>query len=250
VKRSLALLVLVGCAALPVVAARWEEKPFWEWTLEEASAILRDSPWAREVPISIKTIVSEGGAPVIVRQPDCPATDCFAQLEGQTTSGESFHRSAPRLIQNQLGRFRVWSLTAKPVRMAMARLAVLTGELSEKEAEHVLSKEAFPGAIVIVVSAPRPEDWRTVNPSEKHLGDHSFLRLKRSNVQVPLFQYVSPLQSNSQNAFFVFPREFQGRDILQLGEEEIRFAVEFTADTKIEMSFNLEEMVFEGSLTL
>lgn len=239
------LLVVTEVPADPF----WSEKPFSEWTREEAVEILEDSPWASLAELKVLARTTGGPPPVISDDPDCCAE--VNPNEGSVVSShERGLRHTPRLMEKSAADFRIWFLTAGPVRMAMARLGVLDGQLSPEEAEQSLEKKAFPGAVVIVLSALDPEDSQALNCTQVQMQEFCSVELKKSGRKVPLYQYVSPLQSGDPQAFFVFPRQIDGEEVFKLEEEEILFAIEFTGQARIEKTFKLEEMLVQGALEL
>jgi hypothetical protein len=245
--------VLVVCSSLLLPSALfaepfWTVKPYSDWTREEALKVLQDSPWVMKADMTVRELVASD-TPFVVEEPSC--CEEASPLEGNgAPSYEGRMRSSARIRETRGGEFWLWFLTATPVRMAMARLAVLKGEMSEAEAVEILEKKKFPGAVVLVLTAAEPEDCEILNRAQPAIQGRCFIQLKKSKRKVPLFQYVSPSQSGSLDAYFVFPRQVEGREVFAVDEEEVRFVAEFSSGVGIEKSFRLREMVFRGVLEL
>jgi len=135
--------------------------------------------------------------------------------------------------------------------MALARLAVLTGGSTEEKARKYVENTEFPGQIVIVVEPETIGDLPDLNHATlSSLQENTYLLLKKSERRIPLQQYVTPSQFGGTRAFFIFPREENGEEMISLKEEEVRFVTQLNNQTKIERKFKLKEMLFNGVLEL
>jgi len=118
-------------------------------------------------------------------------------------------------------------------------------------ARDYLEQSEFPGKVVVVVEAEVQAGADVLNRANPDfLRENAFLLLKHSQRKVGLQQYVSPLQYGGGEAFFVFPREEEGRTLITLEEKEVRFICQINRDARIERKFKLDKMVFDGVLEL
>jgi hypothetical protein len=72
------------------------------------------------------------------------------------------------------------------------------------------------------------------------------LNLEDSGRSIPLWQYVSPRQVETGEAYFIFPRVRLGEP----GEMTVRFDCQINDEVRIVSEFELEGMWFEGSLEI
>lgn len=148
-------------------------------------------------------------------------------------------------------KFFVRFRTAAPVRMALARLAVLSGKMSFDKAAEYLGQTEFPGKVVVVVEAETQDGANLLSRANPDaLRENVFLLLKRSKSRIELQQYVSPLQHGGGEAFFIFPRTQGGSSLITLEEKEVTFICRLNPDTKIERKYRLDKMVFGGVLEI
>lgn len=228
----------------------WAERPYTEWTQAEAVRILTKSPWSSAQKVRSRTTSFVTGPSPTDDQSSCTgcaensgavlATMSDPQLLGSTVPQETSSRT-------YFVRFR----TAATVRMALARLAVLTGGSTEEKARKYVENTEFPGQIVIVVEPETIGDLPDLNHATlSSLQENTYLLLKKSERRIPLQQYVTPSQFGGTRAFFIFPREENGEEMISLKEEEVRFVTQLNNQTKIERKFKLKEMLFNGVLEL
>ena len=170
-----------------------------------------------------------------------PATLSDPQLLGGSPSQDGFFE------RKYFVRFR----TARAVRLALARLAILSGRSSPEQAQAYLGSAEFPGQIVVVVEPVSGGDAPELNYATfSYLKESTYLFLKNSDRKIELQQYVTPSQQGGSQAFFIFPRKQDEKELVSLQEEEVRFVCRLSPDTKIEQKFKLEKMIYEGALDL
>jgi len=192
----------------------WEQKPYTQWKKKDVARILLDSPWA-----------------------DAESFD----LRGLNTAGTA---GAQR-------RYYIRFHSALPIRMAMARNAVLEGRASEEQAQQFVDVHPAPGYIVVGLSVAtgqaRAELTRLTTET---LRQATYLQLKGSGRRVYLEKYESPSEVGGGEAYLYFPRFENGKDVFTLEEGEVRFNCELDRDTWINLPFKLSKMVFSGELEI
>lgn len=215
IKKQTLWIVVVGML-VGILWAKdfWKEKPYTEWEKKEVARILLDSPWA-----------------------DAETFD----LRGLDASGTA---GAQR-------RYYIRFHSARPVRMAMARNAVLEGRASEEQAQQFVDAHPAPGYVVVGLSVAtgqaRAELTRLTTESLKQ---RTYLQLKGSGQRVYLERYDNPNEVGGDEAYLYFPRLQNGKDLFSPEEKEVRFSCELDPDTWINMPFRLSKMVFEGELEI
>jgi len=210
VRQNKAFFICALLVAVPLFAAKfWETKEFTSWTDKECNEILAKSPWAYSN--------SFGDVPAIGSQ--TAGIDSRSQGKGEANWGEA--------ESTQVFEFRL--LTAKPIRMALARMQMLQAPSTPSVQEQVMKYvNAQPGKeIVIQIS------YRTVPTGSSAVYDihRYFLGATLADFRastslaadkvgiIPIAAYLAPGTSRSLPAF-VFPR------FKDSGEPN------FTADTK------------------
>jgi len=192
----------------------WNEKPYTEWKKKEVAKILLDSPWADAETFDLRGLDSSGTA------------------------------GAQR-------RYYIRFHSALPVRMAMARSAVLEGRASEEQAQQFVDTHPSPGYIVVGISVAtgqaRAELTRLTTESLKQ---RTYLQLKGSGRRVYLERYENPNEVGGGEAYLYFPRLQDGKDLFSLEEKEVRFNCEIDPDTWINLPFKLSKMAFNGELEI
>ena len=230
--------MLASSVTLPLLAAKfWEKKPYQEWAKKEAVAVLEDSPWgklqrlhSRQAPATWSP--APGGDP-----------------EPKNQGGRE-QESSPL---NSRRWYNIRFQSAKPVRMALARIALLYRRRDHRQAGELVRRRPFgEDYIVVAVSGAKGEtDLPELNRANLHLLQaHTALVLKRSNRRIKLERYVSPREARSSEAFFLFPKMKDGKDQITLKEQEIRFVCQLSLESRLDRKFKLKNMVFRGILEL
>ncbi len=230
----------------------WNEKPFIEWTEEEALKVLRDSPWSRASFIQRIT----GSEPVIIDVPTIRAetpgqhSTCCTNLgsAGGTTGSDALARDAAAIgLPRPVGpapHYRVLILSSGPIRQALARLRQLQGEPVCAEAAAALNHPLED--IVVAVSGPYMTPFETA--TIETLKSLTWLRSKKNKRKTLAFRdFINPASRQDGMAVFIFPRTVDGKAVFDLQDEQIEFG---TGENryKIRASFRLRKMVAGGVL--
>ena len=210
VRQNKVFFICALLVAVPLFAAKfWETKEFTSWSDKECKEMLTKSPWAYSN--------SFGNVPAIGSQ--TAGIDSRSQGAGEASFGQAENTTV----------FEFRLLTAKPVRMALARMQMLQAPSTPSVQEQVMKYvNAQPGKeIVIQIS------YRTVPTGSSAVYDihRYFLGATLADFRastslaadkvgiIPIAAYLAPGTSRSLPAF-VFPR------FKDTGEPN------FTADTK------------------
>lgn len=246
------LLLVFLCVSAGTVLAKeiWQGKPYMNWTQKEAVALLTNSPWAISQPIrSAAKSLSQSAAP---REGSgtCVETTVGAMQEGadqaiaQTAASASALSAGPRF-------YTVRFVSAQPVRMAIARWAILNGRISDDEAQNMLELDPYNGRIVVAVSASNEEDWTELNSfSTETWEGENFLLLKKSKRKIYPERYVPPVESGIGEALFYFPRSADGSILITPGEKQITFNCRLSNRTQFRREFVLKKMMIDGDLAI
>jgi hypothetical protein len=206
------VLALVG--SLPAKDF-WQEKPYTEWKKKEVVKMLLDSPWADAENVDIRGFGSPG-------------------------------------ISGAQKRYYLRFHSATPIRMAVARNAMLDGRADEKQAKQFIDAHPSPGYVVIGLSvATGQARAELARLTTEVLKQNAYLQLKGSGTRIYLERYESPSEAGGgDEAFLYFPRVVNGVDVFTVEEKEVRLNLELDPQTRINMPFKFKKMVFEGELEI
>lgn len=247
VRRSKVLFVLALLIAVPLFAAKfWETKDFTTWSEKECNEIITKSPWAYSN--------SFGEVPPIGQQ--TAGIDDRSRGLGDPNFGEA--------ESTQVFEFRL--MTAKPVRMAFARMQLLQKPNDPALMEQVMKyvNTAPEKEIVIQIS------YRTIPTGSSAVQDvHRYflganladfrtstsLASDKSGI-VPIAAYLPPAPNRSLPAF-VFPRlKESGEPNFTTETKQITFRSEFSPlvgakkmKYDIFVKMNTKQMIFKEQLT-
>ncbi len=238
VMKKIAFLVVLTAAGAALLAADfWVEKPFTEWSQKEANRLISDSPWALtqifEAP--------EYGVLGNTRSGDAgPRT----RNMGGTPGGSRGVQGPP--TRQYLLRFQ----SARPIRMAVARLQMLGGGWDEQQAQAYIEADQASN-IILAISVPRRQDRSELDlATTRDLQETTFLILKKSKKRIPLERYIPPVESGDIWGYFLFPRQENGQDLVTLKESEVRFESRLNKNTRLKRKFRLKKMVVGGKLEI
>lgn len=237
----------------------WQQKTFLEWDNREIVAMLTRSAWASVVivPAVESTATPSQKNPNAPCPCGCGKAPTFENVFGDGATIDAEVGKNPKRVRSaeeELGsgsdrRLAVRFATARPVQMAMARSALLSGQISREQAHSLAAKGDSPPSIVVAVGSldgkPWEADLATEDPKES-----VFLLLKRSGRQIGCESYLRPAQSGQPDSFFLFPRYEDVRPVVTVEEKEISLLIKLRNSQTIRVPFKLAKMLFEGELEI
>lgn len=232
-RASLALVSLATCGLL-WAKDFWKEKPFQEWTREECFRIFQDSPWVR---LETRSIINPSGAGI-----SNPGVGPSGNRRGSVTGEE---RVGDFAVSRQ---YYVRLQSAKPVRMALARLQLIAGKVTEESAHRYIETAPGQGKIVIMISVPPGQDRTEFDGlNTQQISRHTYLVGKKSKKKVFVERYFPPAEVGGIEPVLVFPRlDSAGDELFPIQEKEMRFVSDIGG--RINVKFKLKHMVFDGKL--
>ena len=247
--KKLFLAVLVP--ALIVSAGLAQEKPWSDWTKAEAEKILNNSAWGQT---QTDTDTSE-----MVYTPTTNRGSTTGTTTGRTTDQQSVNNNRmERGATNQAisTNYHVRLLSAKPVRQAFMRLISLTqkdedGQLTEGLKAFV--ERDFKDYIVVAVTYDST-DARFSGPAMQAFGsaaigtikNQTYLERKDGKRIFPI-DYRPPT-NDGLGAKFVFARKYVETDFLDTNSGTMRFYCELTKTIKLNVTYKIANMMYEGKL--
>jgi hypothetical protein len=250
-KPFLLCMALLGTCAAMLAADFWEQKEYTEWNEKEVRKLLLDSPWSKQIQVSLRGDSFTGTLPAGVGGPNTPRTPGGAEpgFPGQDQRGgiaggvpqagggigdsDVGSRSIPLVIR--------W-VSALPVKQALVQSSATGGEGNEGQSKQFLDREET-HYIVAVVGLP--------DGISRSLRDENQLktaaRIERGKNGTPLNpEKVETRQQDSQTAvYFFFPRT----EPISLEDKSVRFW--FTLpELEVKREFKLQNMVYRDKLEI
>lgn len=248
VRIGLYLLVLVS----PIFAQG--NKAWIKLTIEDAVKILNSSPWGQT---QVDTDTSE-----MFFSPTKPGVGALEQdtllpgrtREQQTRNNNRTDRGA--INQAVSVNYYVRFFSSRPVREALARIVILNhpepGPKLLNEMQGFVERDFGP-YIVVTVTCGSP-DGRYLGPAMQAFDSATGQTLKNNTYlersdgkRVYLSDYRPP-DSDGLGAKFVFPRYVDGEPFLISPKGSVRFVTEIGSAVKINVRFNLVNMIWKDRI--
>jgi hypothetical protein len=244
-----ALLILLHYGSL-CAAEPWENKPYTEWTMQEAQKVLTGSPWSK-VAI-VRNLHSPAGLPIpsvltARPQPGGKCSSCGQRGGGDPVADDPGSGSTSEWGPAPAGQviyFRVVSFSSARIRQALIRLAQLDGDVVPPQ---ILDRLQSPLAdYVIAIAGPFVSAFR--DASLDSLKASTYLRSrKKTGAKLDLKQFISPAERADGMALFFFPRGTQDRPPFDATDGQVEFATG-EGPSKISVSFRIDKMAVDGIL--
>jgi hypothetical protein len=240
--------------ALWIVVSASPQKPWTEWSKADAEKILNNSAWGHtqtetDTSEMVYTPTTQGGNSSSTRS---------EAIRG-TTDRQSVNNSrATQGATNQAVsvNYHVRLLSAKPVRAAFMRII----ELTQKNADPRLLKDLrafverdFSEYIVVAVTFDST-DGRFSGPALQAFGSATLGTLKNKTYlerqdgkRLFLMDYRTPI-NDGLGAKFIFPRMVDERNFLNADSGSVRFLSEVNGQIKLNVTFKMTDMMYEGQL--
>ncbi len=230
------ILVVAACVltgTLTEAVSQWNKKPYAKWTAYDAEKVLNDSPWGKT------DVLTTLGA--MFRQVPTKGAG------GATTQSENIHVN-----------FRLRFLSARPIRLAVARLLEINHKGSRTpEFEQMLrtmTTGEFVEYIVVTLSVDAPEPGMSLQQALAVLHRQSTTAIRQTTylealdgAKAFLLEYQPP-REDGLGGRFLFPRVVEGKPFLTPESREVRIVSEFFPNHRIDKRFKLKDMVYEGKL--
>ena len=254
IKPFLLCMALVGTCATMLAADFWEQKEYTEWNEKQVRKLLFDSPWSKQIQVSLRGDGFSGSLPPGVGGPNTPGTRGTSggvepgfpgqdqrggvaggvpQAGGGIGDSDVGSRSIPLAIR--------W-VSALPVKQALVQSSATSGVGNEDQSKQFLDREET-HYIVAVIGLP--------DGISRSLQDENQLktaaRIERGKNGTPLnSEKVETREQDSQTAvYFFFPR----REPITLEDKSVRFL--FTLpELEVKREFKLRDMVYRDRLEI
>jgi hypothetical protein len=225
--------------------AQKKVKPWTEWSEKEVNKMLNDSAWGQT---QTETDTSE-----MFYTPNSSARNPIGNRPLEGSSGSSNDRSTQgQLNQSTNINFRIRLLTAKPIRQALARRAMLQNpELAEQLKGFA---EQHTDQFIVVAVEYDSKDRRFSGPAMQTFNSAITSTLKNNTYlenkdgkRLFLQEYMAPI-NDGMGAKFIFPRTLDNEKFVNEQSGFIRFYSEMAKNLKLNMRFKPADMMYEGKL--
>ncbi|MEW6209656.1 MAG: hypothetical protein AB1631_14910 [Acidobacteriota bacterium] len=229
----LALTLLIG-----VASAQWNQKPYSEWTEKEALRVLNDSPWGHTQVFADSTSSAGGPAPNL--GPD-----------------RAMDQGGSRVSYISQINFHIRFLSARPVREAISRLMEIRSRETSPDFVARLKDfvtEESPDYVVVAVLCDSPRPSVRLQRAVEMLDQLTTEKLKgkaylaTSDGRRALVEEYKPPGRDSVGARFFFPRLVEGKPLIGRESGEIRFYAQLSDEYKLDRSYKIKNMTYEGRL--
>jgi hypothetical protein len=241
----LLILAICACAISLFAADFWQSKPYTEWSDKEVQKLLSNSPWSKEVVVSMGG--AGGGSGKGSRKGgggggggdagfDGPAMGTGGQGAGgrgvTEVGGGTPSGGTPTM--NLVVSWR----TALPLREAIAKQKHPDDAATSPEAKKLIEE---PQKWYIITVTGLPARMGRGGPEMKEM------LLKNTSLSVKGKEPIVPtdLQSSGTTAVFLFPKTVA----IDMDDKEVEFSTKL-GQTIVKTKFKLKDMVFNGKLDL
>ena len=220
----------------------WEEKPFTQWTEQEAMKLVSDSPWAR--PVTVLGSILGAGQTVSNKSSELPNV---ASATGGRSSGtamgtgsamgqsEGFAPGDPVPVQVR------WFSSVR-LRQALGRLGQIQGKAPESEVRKFAEQPMEDYQIAVIA----PIIGTFNNLSMEDFKPKTFLTSRKDkSKKIALKSYTAPKDRSDGVALFSFPRLTDGKPTFGPEDQEIEFSAQ-GGKINLKASFKLTRMMTDG----
>jgi hypothetical protein len=248
------IAVAATVLALLLSATIAQEKPWAQWTKAEAEKILNHSAWGQtqtdtDTSEMMYSPTSQGGTSSSTRS---------SVMGSQSDRTSVNNNRAAQGANNQAisVNYHVRLLSAKPVRQAFMRMIELAQKTPEQELLDGLRAfvdRDFGNFIVVAVSFDST-DGRYSGPAMQAFASAGAGTLKnktylerKDGKRVFLMDYHAPI-NDGLGAKFIFPRIVDEKKFLNAESGSFRFYSEVSSQLKLNVTFKLSDMMYNGQL--
>ena len=242
--------VFVLCCCLLFAGKFWEDKPYQEWSAKDVERMLEKSPWAQSQTIS--TALPGSGD-----FPSQPGSEGSAPSIGTRLPGAGDDISAARSNQQHMSdrkvtrQYRMRFQSARPIRMAQAQFSLLNGKTTPDKAKTHVETDPAGGEIVVVLGVAAGQDGSELDAATTDvLKNETYLLVNPGKRRIHLKQYLTPAEMGGVEGVFIFPRAEDGNDAVTVQDKQVRFVTKLSKQTKLNRSFKIKDMIFDGKLEL
>ena len=218
VRKSFVLTLSFFLALLAWAQEPWKSRPYDQWTEQEVEKVLNGSPWVKQ--IRVPPLWREGRSRAQVPGAATPPDDTFPS-QGRARTGLEEQADQERA---NLAAFQVRWASARPIRQALVRGALLKGKPMTAEAEQYLGND--PEEFEVVILGPDMRPFTGV--AQEELLAKTYIRPKKGKVRFAPRQIEFLRQGEGQRlvgiAFYFSKKSATGEAVVAPDEKGIEFS--------------------------
>lgn len=228
--------IIVGIAVLSLAHAAWagdpwKSKSYEQWDEKDLHKIMFDSPWSQVVTVDAHWRgPGQSQEPTEPSQaPQGPSGGYSGMGGGMAGRGTGGDQSQPRenegmqAMQGSQARFLIRWVSARVIREATARDAVLSGKMQQADAQKALAEPVTEYQILIA----GPDMGPFSGADEKTLAANAFLKAKKSKEKIAADRVEIQRDSSGKKVvavLFAFPKKAaNGEATIGTGEKGVEF---------------------------
>ena len=242
VSRLLSLFTFLLLALALYAGDPWKDKPYTDWTMEDIQKILSDSPWVKTDWVDAPWIRGEPHY-IFTMPPSCPGRPEFG---GPRTQPPGLNLTP--MTQSTVGYQVTWN-SARTVRAARVRLAVLCQQADPDEGEDALERE--PEEYILSIQSPDMRPFEGLD--EEALEANAYLLLKKSKAKLSPGKVRIGHGADRRSVYmlvFSFPKTTEsGAPTIPPDEKEMEFICQ-AGKTTIKVRFQPPKMIARQGLDL
>jgi hypothetical protein len=254
-KKSLPLVTLLLALLLLATTGVSQQKAWAQWTKPEAEKILNHSAWGQtQTDTSTRELVYTPTSGRDIGTSNRAENQRGGQTDRQVVASDRVTQGATN--QALSVNYHIRFLSALPVRQAFLRVVEITEKNPDAEMMKGLRafvERDFREYIVVAVTFDST-DGRYSGPVGQAFASANVGSLKTKTYleqndgrRLFLTDYRSPI-SDGLGAKFIFPRTVDDKDFLEMGSGSVRFYSEVGNQIKLNVTFKVSEMMYDGKL--
>lgn len=228
----LGLLLVAALAALAWGSDPWQAKPYQQWDKKDVEKILTDSPWAQSTSITANWKSGSMTANPVMRTQGSSGTMGGGAMGGPAGLGMSPHERKVKFVAR-------WA-SALTVREALARKAVLDGQLAQAAAEKDIAQA--PGDYQITLFGDDMTPFFGLEGAA--IAQDTYIKMNKSKEKVaPSSVQIARSPDGSKVIFvaFHFPKTVNGKPTIGPDEKGIEFICK-VKDANLRFRFDPRKM--------
>jgi hypothetical protein len=222
-------LVVLVVAALAWASAPWDGKPYQQWTQKEVMQVLNDSPWVKMTSVL--------------------ATWSRPSSNGNEEGGGRGRGGRGRSMEESRNQdmFEARWVSAKVVREALVRLNILSGKMTQADADKAVAQEFPIYELVLFGQDMSP----LAKMSDADVAKAASLKMKNSKLQVTATEAKIERDANGRvtAVLFAFPRTVNGKPVIGPQEKGFDFALN-AGKLRVSLQFDPRKMTTKDGLDL
>lgn len=241
--RTILFTCLLGFLfAVPALAQK--DKPWTEWSKKDTEKLLNDSSWGQ-------TYTKDDSTPTGGAVTQVSSNGGAGRAISANPNAESGDVKASKAIK-----YRVRFITAKPIREAISRWAILSAANPSKELEAQLQgfvDRDFGDLLVVGVTVESEDPKMAAGIMQgfsrftpEMLKDKVYLE-RKDGKRAPIVDYKAPVQ-DGMGGKFVFARTIDGQPFLSPESDSVKFVFELNEKTKFNVKYKVSTMMYGGKL--